>query len=112
MVVKRASTGGRKGQAPKKSRYRDARISFRLHPDLRDLLIYLAQVDNRTLSQKVEMILVEYARQQLRGPLLDDGSLSHKMGWDRDFIERVRYDPHPFARDLYARLSESRRRHE
>ena len=80
---------------------RDARITLRLHPDLRDLLIIVARRENRTLSQLVELALIDFAQLHLRR--LTEADL-RALGWDDAKIESLGRDPHPFARHLYERL--------
>ena len=47
------------------TRFRLGKVSFRLHEHLRSALDYLAAVDHRSLSQYIEMVLLENARARL-----------------------------------------------
>jgi hypothetical protein len=66
-------------QVPKQeSRWRTARLTIRLHPDLRDAAKFLAKQDNRTLANWVETEIISTARKRLEnkfaatGERLDD----------------------------------------
>ena len=64
-----------KRSTPSESRWRTGRISIRVHEDLKRALEFLASADRRTLSQYLELIALEHARQKLKNDFSNDGAL-------------------------------------
>lgn len=60
---------------PSEKRWRTARVSLRVHSDLRRGLELLAKRERRSLSQYVELMLVDHAKALFKNPYTDDGSL-------------------------------------
>lgn len=54
-------------------RWRSARASLRMHDDLRDAVDFLAKSDRRTVSQFLEMLVLEKVRDLLKNEFDDDG---------------------------------------
>jgi hypothetical protein len=72
--------------------FRRDRISFRSHDDLKAILQDLADAQRRTLSQLVEMILIDHLRAKLGAPLNDDGALTKEWKVDTETL-RARSSP-------------------
>ena len=70
------SANTQKNEAIPESRWRTARISMRVHPDLKDALDFLADAERRTLSQVVEWICLNHVRTRLRNRFENDGALA------------------------------------
>lgn len=60
---------------PSEKRWRGARISLRVHDDLKAALEFLAADDRRTVSQYLEIILLDHVRGKLKNRFADDGAL-------------------------------------
>jgi len=54
-------------------RWRSARASLRMHNDLRDAVDFLAKSDRRTVSQFIEMLVLDRVRQLLQNEFDCDG---------------------------------------
>jgi hypothetical protein len=66
-------------QKPKSEvRYRTARAAFRMRPDLFEALEFLAGTERRTVSQYLEMVVLEHVRGRLRNGFDDDGNRTDK----------------------------------
>ena len=70
-MVKRSSSWSEKRQ-------RNARASLRMHDDLRAALEFIASADRRTLSQQLEIIVLEAVRETLANEFDNDGRLIKK----------------------------------
>lgn len=57
------------------SRWRTGRISLRVHADLKAALEFLAKDERRTLSQFLELVLLDHAAAALRNKFDADGAL-------------------------------------
>ena len=57
------------------SRWRTGRVSFRLHEDLKRGLEFLAAGERRTLSQYIELLLIDHVQATLRNGFDADGQL-------------------------------------
>ncbi len=57
---------------------REARISLRLHTDLRAALEFLAEADRRKLSSYLEKVIADHAATMLTNQFKSDGSLDAK----------------------------------
>ena len=79
---------------------RDARITLRLHPDLRDLLIVGRPARQSDPAQLVELTLIEYGQRTLTDST--PRNFAHSAGTNEN--SALARDPHPFARRLYDRL--------
>jgi predicted transcriptional regulator len=64
-----------KKQQHSEQRWRTARASFRMHEDLRDALEFVARADRRTISQIIEIMVVDYVRATLKNAFDDNGEL-------------------------------------
>jgi predicted transcriptional regulator len=70
------------------SRQRNARASLRLHDDLRRALEFIASADRRTLSQSLEIMVIDHVRATLKnefdseGRLVKSGELEFRSGKD------------------------------
>lgn len=60
------------------SRWRTGRISLRIHEDLKKALEFLAEDERRSLSQFIELTLLDHVNATLRNKFDKDGSLVEK----------------------------------
>lgn len=65
--------GDRKRKPPRESRWRTARVTIRLHPDLRDAAMFLAKQDNRTLANWAETEILATVRRRLENEFTASG---------------------------------------
>ena len=89
-------------------RWKQGRISIRVHDDLRDALEFLAARDHRPLSNYIEMVLLAAARERLANPMDDYGERED----DRPWVRRMDLDPRaaqPPARSSIAGLPKGRK---
>jgi hypothetical protein len=70
-------------------RWKTGRISIRIHEDLRSALDFLAARDRRPLSNYVEMILLDAARERLANQIDDYGERED----DRPWVRRIDLEP-------------------
>jgi hypothetical protein len=77
-----------KNQKPSESRWKEGRLSIRIHEDLRSALEFLASKDHRALSNYVELSLVQIARERLANPIGDFGERED----DRPWVRRIDVD--------------------
>ena len=71
-------------------RWKEARISLRIHDDLRSALDFLAGRDHRPLSNYVEFVLVEHVRDMLENNIGDFGDRKDNRPWEvRITAERI-----------------------
>ena len=89
-------------------RWKQGRISIRVHDDLRDALEFLAGKDHRPLSNYIEMVLLEAARDRLANPLDDYGEREDDRPWVRR-IDLTGGHPQPPARSSLAGLPKARK---
>ena len=73
-MVKKALAPFRRRRSRGETRQRESRIVFRLHVNLRNALNFLSDSDNRTLSQYVEMVLLEHCRVKLTNKFARNGA--------------------------------------
>ncbi len=89
-------------------RWKQGRISIRVHDDLRDALEFLAGRDHRPLSNYIEMVLLQAARERLANGLDDYGERLD----DRPWVRRIDVDivhPPQRATSSLAGLPKSRK---
>lgn len=60
------------------SRWRTGRISLRIHEDLKKALEFLAKDERRSLSQFIELTLLDHVNASLRNKFDADGSMVEK----------------------------------
>jgi hypothetical protein len=60
------------------SRRREARASLRMHDDLRSGLQFVAEADRRTMSQYLEILVLDHLRTVLRNEFTSQGELVNK----------------------------------
>jgi hypothetical protein len=70
-MIKKAQAKSSSGER----QWRSARASLRMHNDLRDAVDFLAKSDRRTVSQLLEMLVIDRVRQLLTNEFTDDGCL-------------------------------------
>jgi hypothetical protein len=71
-------------------RQRTARASLRLHNDLRLALEFIADADRRTISQTLEMVVLEFVKNTLKNEFDTEGRQVKK---DTEFEFRPGKDP-------------------
>ena len=71
-------------------RQRTARASLRLHNDLRKALEFIADADRRTISQTLEMVVLEFVKNTLKNEFDAEGRQVKK---DAEFEFRPGKDP-------------------
>ena len=54
-------------------RWKQGRVSVRVHEDLRSALEFLAESDHRALSNYVERIFVQHVRERVANPITEFG---------------------------------------
>lgn len=59
----------KKQKTHSEERWKQGRVSIRIHEDLRSALDFLADRDHRPLSNYVEMLLVQAVRERIANPL-------------------------------------------
>jgi hypothetical protein len=64
-------------------RWKQGRLSLRIHEDLREAIDYLAGRDHRMLTNYIEMLLIRHAREVLSNKLTDDGERGDNLPWSR-----------------------------
>jgi hypothetical protein len=76
-------------------RWKEGRLSIRIHGDLRDALEFLAERDHRALSNYVERALVEHAQERLANNIGEFGDRRDDRPWTRriDYEGQFRGSP-------------------
>jgi hypothetical protein len=64
-------------------RWKQGRLSLRIHEDLREAIDYLATRDHRQITNYVELLLIRHAREQLSNEITDDGERADNLPWSR-----------------------------
>jgi uncharacterized protein (DUF1778 family) len=64
-------------------RQKTGRLSIRIHEDLRSALDYLADAEHRPLSNYIETLLIQSARERLTNPISNDGKRLDDRIWQR-----------------------------
>jgi hypothetical protein len=64
-------------------RWKQGRLSLRIHEDLREAIDYLATREHRQITNFIEMLLIRHAREQLSNKLTDDGERADNLPWSR-----------------------------
>ena len=82
--------------APKPKRFREDRASLRMHPDLKKALEFVADSERRTVSQVLELIVLDAMRDLLKEEFDRRGKLVKPPPADGQFTFR---DPARRRRD-------------
>jgi hypothetical protein len=89
-----------KGKPHSEVRWRQGRIGLRIHTDLRDALEFLAAKDHRPLSNYVEMILLQAARERLANGIDDYGEREDDRPWVRRIDVEIVHPMHKARSNL------------
>jgi hypothetical protein len=84
-------------QKHSEKRWKQGRLSVRIHDDLRDALEFLAERDHRPLSNYVEQFVIGFVREQLINSISEYGERMDNEPWMRRIdiaAAQVRAGPH------------------
>ena len=79
-----------KGKPHSEKRWKQGRLSIRIHDDLRSALDFMADEQHRALSNYIETALIAHARERLANAITNDGEGDGKPWRLRDPYYRNR----------------------